>query len=181
MCIEFHCQRPARSLLWWGKKCQNISQSILQPFTLKKERGGKEERRTRRTMERRENAWRQCTLTGCYSLTVALAFLLSYFKVRSLYSGVLQNQRAILNATFDPEGYLSSFFWLAVNLLASIQFKRWLHNSPLWRLKIISNICHNFYLKGVEGPDSITTYNKTAIKLTNYKRESLKIELFAYI
>jgi hypothetical protein len=40
---------------------------------------------------------------------------------------------------------------------------------------------HNFYLKGVGGPDSITTYNKTDIKLTNYNRESLKVELFAYV
>jgi hypothetical protein len=42
--------------------------------------GGKEERRMKRTMERRENAWHQCKLTEFYSLTVTLVFLLPALK-----------------------------------------------------------------------------------------------------
>lgn len=42
----------------------------------------------------------------------------------SLYKRVQYNQRVIFKGIFDPEGYLSSFLWLAVNLLASIELKK---------------------------------------------------------
>lgn len=37
-----------------------------------------------------------------------------------------------------------------------------------------------FYLKEKKKSDSVTTHSKTAINPTNFKRKSLKIQLFDY-
>lgn len=149
MCIEFHCQRPARSLLWRGRKCQNISHSILKLF--KKGEEGEEERKENETdNEKKERSPGTISkLTESYNLTIILLFAVPFWNNKPLIMSCYRIRKRFLKI-FSVQKNILRFFWLAGSLLASIELKRCPHNSLAWWLKITSNTCHDFYLKEIK-------------------------------